>query len=429
MNNLTNWLSTLSQDSNPTFEECKTHLAQHLPLLNEFVLTEQDDIWHAEGNVAIHTDMVLTELYKVLKNEASHITGERRQALVLGTLLHDIAKPLTTRRKVLNEKERVVAPRHEEQGRSYLALRLCELPLSHTCIDSVLGLVGYHHLPKLLVIKNQDKSEYLRLAGNADTELLYWLEVADMRGRICPDLEAQLTYLQEYRMFCEEYGIWGSADIYGLISPAIQVKQCSVSQTYLNNLAVDQILRREITIPEEAIAKTYAHAEHHSNFVIMCGISGSGKSHWIKNNLADFTLISLDEIREEINGSRDDQKSRGQVLHIAKDRLKVCLAKKQNVAWDATNLRKDFRDTLCTLGRNYHALITLVAFQQPITSIRKGNANRQHAIPEDILDKQISNFQWPEFGEAHRMIVVGEKGKVLSYQGSFNFEGNEMQLQ
>jgi predicted kinase len=428
MNKLTSWLMLLEQSSEPNFNECVDLLAEYFPLLKEFANTEQDNIWHAEGDVAIHTNMVLTELYQLLKNDAPHIFGIRRQALVLGALLHDIAKPLTTKRRIFDVSERVIAPRHEEIGRSYIALRLPELAISHDCCALIMGLVGYHQTPKLLAIKNQDKAAYLKLACNADVELLYWLEVADIKGRICDDLPSQLGYLEEYRMFCEDYGLWRASEPWKNCYQNIQVKDNTKAQIYLNNLAFDQLLKRQIYMPEEAIATTFEHANHYANLVITCGVSGSGKSSWIRQHLADFTVISLDEIRDEINGSRDNQKSRGQVLQIAKTRLKACLAKKQNVVWDATNIRRDFREILCTFGRNYHALITVVAFQLPISHIQRNNVVRDNLVPEDILLKQIRQLEWPEFDEGHRLVTLGEKGKLLGLQGSFEISDKQVQF-
>ena len=146
----------------------------------------------------------------------------------------------------------------------------------------------------------------------------------------------------------------------------------------------------------------------------MCGISGSGKSTWIKNNLQGFEIISLDDIREEINGKRGDQKSKGQVLQLAKTRLKAALANKRNVVWDATNLRKDFRKIICDFGLKYGALITIVVFQIQEMTLRANNQNRKDVVDGTILSKQIDSFEWPIVSEGHRMLIIGEKGKTLS---------------
>ncbi|KZN56231.1 hypothetical protein N474_13195 [Pseudoalteromonas luteoviolacea CPMOR-2] len=420
MNALETWLQSLTQDHTPDFWECVDFLADYFPLLLEFERTEQDAIWHAEGNVAIHTDMVLTELYKLLCTEASHIKGTNRQALILSALLHDIAKPVSTQRKTIAGIERVVAPKHEEKGANYLVTRLISLSLDHHVITSVMGMVGYHNQLKLLVIKNKGYSDYLHLAMNANLELLYWLEIADMRGRVCDDLAQQLNLLEEFRLFAEDYNLWGQQDPLLTQLPKIQVKAKSIEQTYLNNVAMSQLAAGQISTIEEAIAKNYSACQSYSNLYVMCGISGSGKSTWIEKHLGNFEVISLDSIRQELNGKRACQKNRGQVLQLAKQLLKQALANKRHVVWDATNIRKDFRRIVCDFGRSYGALITLVVFQLSEKSLRVNNQNRRYSVDNKVISEQINKLQWPCFNEAHRLLFIGEKGKELARRGSFD---------
>jgi predicted kinase len=152
----------------------------------------------------------------------------------------------------------------------------------------------------------------------------------------------------------------------------------------------------------------------------MCGISGSGKSTWIEKNLADFEVISLDDIRKELNGKRECQKNRGQVLQLAKTRLKKALANKRNVVWDATNIRKDFRSSICELGENYGALVTIVAFQLSEASLRVNNQNRQYAVSDDVIASQLNRLEWPWLTESHRLLIIGDNGLELYRKGTFS---------
>lgn len=419
MNRLASWLTGLANDHTPDFAECLSMLGKTFPMLHDLADTEQDPQWHGEGDVAIHTDMVLAELYKLLKQEASSITGEDRQSLILSALLHDIAKPLVTRCKEISEQERVVAPKHEEIGASYLVTKLITLPLDYSVVQTVLGLVGFHHIPKRLVVKNKGYSDYLHLSLNADLALLYWLERADMQGRVCEDLKKQLDLLEQFRLFAEEYQLWSSKRIEQTIIQPIQESFSPYEQQFINGYAVHQLATGEISMAEEAVAKNYAPAQKYSHLYIMCGMSGSGKSTWIEQNLAGFEIISLDEIRKEINGKRGDQSNLGLVLQIAKKRLKKALAAKTNVVWDATNIRKDFRATIYDLGIRYGALITLVVFHLSEKSLIKNDQNRIYTVGDEVLSDQISKLEWPSVTEAHRMLIIGEKRAELSRFGSF----------
>ncbi|QIJ86938.1 AAA family ATPase [Vibrio coralliilyticus OCN008] len=420
MKRLNRWLESLALDHSPDFAECRSYLASHFPLLNEFENTEQDKEWHAEGNVAIHTDMVLQALYVLLSSRATHIQGAERQVLILSALLHDIAKPLTTRRKDIAGVERVVASRHEEIGASYLATRLMELPLAYKSVMKIMGLVGFHQVPKLLVVKNQGYSDYFRLSLNANLELLYWLEQADMKGRTCSDLDKQIDLLEQFRLFAEDYQLWGIEDPMDFHLRKIQLKSCQSEQAFLDGYAIQQLSQGDISTVEQAIAKNYEPCQNYSHLYLMCGMSGSGKSTWIEKNLEGYDVISLDEIRKELNGKRYCQKNRGQVLQLAKTRLKKALANKRNVVWDATNIRKDFRNTICELGENYGALITMVVFQLKESSLRVNNRNRQYAVGDEVISSQLTKLEWPWPTESHRFLVIGENGSELYRKGTFS---------
>ncbi|WP_299011076.1 AAA family ATPase [uncultured Shewanella sp.] len=408
MNKLESWLISLRQGATPNFDECLAYLGDYFPLLRQFEFTEQDLVWHGEGNVAVHTDRVLTVLYQLFALEANGLTGEQKQILILSALLHDIAKPITTKRKPIQGVERVVAPKHEALGVDYLAIKLLELPISHKVIMNVMALVGHHQKPKLLVIKKSDFSDYLSLALEVDLAMLYWLERADFQGRVCEDLQQQLEYLELFKMFAKEYQLWNVNDPRAELIKKVQVKQQADEQLYLNNYVVSELASGKITMPEEAMRTTYENAQDFSHLYLMCGISGSGKSTWIAQNLNNVDVISLDDIREEINGQRGCQKNLDQVLQLAKLRLKQALANKQDVVWDATNLRFDHRKIICDYGRDYGALVTLVVFHLKESTLRAGNLQRIHAIPSEVISRQIEQWQWPSMSEAHRILVVGE---------------------
>lgn len=421
--NRNSWLQSLAEDATPAIDECIEQLGETFPLLNQFKLTEQDPQWHAEGDVHIHTGMVLDELYQLLENEANHIQGEQRQALILGALLHDIAKPLTTRRKEVRGVERVVATRHEAMGRSYIAHRLLNLELSMTVVDLVMGLVGEHHMPKLLVIKQMERGEYWKLARKASMELLYWLEVADMRGRICEDLNQQIDLLEQFKLFSEEYGVWATHQplehLRQEIKPHIKDLRADVQDMIFARTMRD-FEEGDISTVEEGIARTYSLRDGFSEVYVLYGPSGSGKSSWIKQFDDECEVISLDELRKEINGNRADQSNISQILTVARERLKAHLRAKKKIIWDATNLREDFRQRICRIAFDYQAFVTLVVFHKSERQLFADNKSRPYSVPENVLQDQLDHLEWPVPEEAHRYWVVDNSGKVIKQSGGFN---------
>jgi excinuclease UvrABC ATPase subunit len=81
----------------------------------------------------------------------------------------------------------------------------------------------------------------------------------------------------------------------------------------------------KILFPEEELARSYNYRDSFPQVVLTFGISGSGKSTWIEQNLPDHEIISLDDLRQEIISDRKKQTENSRIVAIAKERLKVQL--------------------------------------------------------------------------------------------------------
>lgn len=228
-----------------------------------------------------------------------------------------------------------------------------------------------------------------------------------------------MEYLELFKLFSQEYGLWQSSDPRRDVLQSLPDNGNEDEKVFISGYAAQQLMSGEISTIEEAPAKNYAKAKHYSCLYVMCGVSGSGKSTWIEQNLKGYEIISLDEIRKEINGRRDSQKNRGQVIQLAKTRLKEALAAKKNIVWDATNIRKDFRKIVCDMGENYGALITLVVFQIKQSTLRENDRNRKYTVGDEVISNQINRFEWPSNTEAHRMLIIGDKNLELHRLGDF----------
>ncbi len=427
MIHLNNWLDSLKYQHKPSLDECIDMLSGYFPALNDFKITEQDSQWHAEGDVHIHTQMVLDSIYDLLDNmdtnKSEHIlTSEERQVLILSALLHDIAKPWCTRRKVINGQERVVASGHEDEGRSYLATRIINLELSKKAITLILALVGEHQKPKMLVIKNKDYCDYFALSRIAPLHLFYYLEMADVMGRTCDDHEQQKQYIEMFKLFSQDYNLWNPPASTTFSQSYIEQLNCLPvkQQSYVYSHTLNWLANQQIIQAEEAFAKSYQARQDYAHIVILVGLSGSGKSTWVKQNVPEYEVISLDLLREKINGKRACQKNIGQILQAAKLQLKQGLAANKKLVWDATNLRRDFRSPIIQIAKDYQALSTQVVFQCTEQHVRKQNKQRQHQVPEDVLTQQLTSWQWPNVLEAHRTLVINNKGEAMSKHGDLN---------
>ena len=411
-------LTEVMQGATPSLDEFIDAFGGTFELLYELANTEQDREWHAEGNVHVHTSMVLAETYEQIARYAHNLSAERRLALVMAALLHDIAKPLVTRVVLREGRERIVSPRHPDRGRSYLAYKILQLGLPYELLSTVLALVGHHHDAKFLVIKDKPARDYRELARLVDLELLYYLQQADMRGRLCTDQGKQIEYIELFRLFAEEYGLWQlpQEKVYeewrAFFEEELAEYPQRVRELVLAN-AIRDAEAGEIFTPHEAIARSYQYRDAFAELVVLCGPSGAGKSSWVAKNLPDYHVVSLDELRVQIAGKRSDQSKNGQVTQAAKELLKGHLRRHEKVVWDATNIRRQHRNAILQLGFNYHAFVTLVLFHLPPQQLFNRNRQRIHAVSDHVLQKQLNNIEWPYLSDAHHVRFVHEKGEHI----------------
>ncbi|GGJ40208.1 AAA family ATPase [Deinococcus roseus] len=372
----------------------KAALSPFLDWMAQLDITPQDREWHAEGTVEVHTSMVLQQMYQILDQQ--DFTSQERLVLVLSAVLHDLGKAKATRFR----GGRIVSPGHAVMGRDHIALRLRSAGFSGALIRQVLGLVGHHHDPKHLMVQDAPERAFRRLARIADVQLLYWLEQADLRGRIAPDLQEQMEWLDLFKMQCEEHNIWEQDPYQDWLQPLQDF------EPYIQQSAVLDYEEGHIFSPEEAISRSFRWRNRPSELLILCGLSGSGKSTWVKEHCPDAVVVSMDDLREDLSGDRGDQSVNGQVWQQAREDLKKALRSGQQVVWDATCIRKLSRERLINLGVDYHAWVKLVVFHtSPETALRQ-NTMREHAVPAGVIAAQVEGFQFPEVTEAHEVCFV-----------------------
>ena len=390
-----------------SFDDFMKTLGNGYPMFSHFSQTIQDQDWHQEGDLKTHTNMVLSEVYLIIDKEK--MTESEQNILILAALFHDYGKPIVTQNKEKNGEWRIVAPRHEEIGASLLFHLSSPLNISSSDWFDVIRLVAYHDMPKKLIIKNKDKKDFHLLSRHVSSlKLLYWLELADMRGRYCNDKHEQLELLELFKYQLEEYDLWANKPYCSFKDEIKEYFNLLGSDTH-DRVFFQAIYNYEqgiIHMLEEELSRAYSYKDKQAHLVILCGVSSSGKSTFIQKNLKDYRLISLDLIREEYFGNRCNQKNNNEVRRIASDILKESLRNKEKVVWDATNIRRDFRSKIATMGFNYGAFVELVVLQKNINDLIKDNKTRHHSVLPEIIQEQVKKFQMPYENEAHKTTWV-----------------------
>ncbi len=156
-------------------------IEQILPEMVPLYDCPQDAEWHPEGNVWIHTLMVIDEARK----RNGDLDRARLATIMLGAVCHDLGKPATT----ATIDGRVRSPGHEAAGVPLAAAILNRLNV-HTLDDfdvraQVFGLVAEHLRPSAFHKQKDTVTDgaFRRLAQKVNLELLVRFGRADCHGR------------------------------------------------------------------------------------------------------------------------------------------------------------------------------------------------------------------------------------------------------
>ena len=339
----------------------------------------QDDIFHAEGDVATHTQMVLEELLAL--DSYQQLSKQNQAILVAAALLHDVEKRSTT---VLEDNGRITAKGHAKRG-AFTARSI--LYIDHDCPfvikESISKLVQYHGLPLWFFDKKNPEKAVIQASLEVDTHLLSILAEADVRGRICPDKLEMLHRVEWFRNFCKEQQCFGKPRAFG------------------------STFGRYLYFQKEQVALDYIPYEK-KNFevIILSGLPGTGKDTFIKKQFADVPVVSIDALRRQHKIAPTDKKKNGQMVQLAKEQARIHLRKEQTFIWNATNITKMMRQQLIDLFQAYGAKTKLIYLEVPAKQLFRQNKNRVYPVPTKILDKMIKKLEPPVIWEAPEVEYV-----------------------
>lgn len=154
-------------------------LLRFFPELEAMVGVPQDPQWHPEGDVWVHTCMVVDEAARL------RIESTRADlALMFGALCHDLGKPATT----VVEGGRIRSPRHDSEGMQFVATLLGRMRVPLWLVSAVQVLTQNHLIPAHFHKSAPSSRAYRRLArrlarADVSLELLERLARADHLGR------------------------------------------------------------------------------------------------------------------------------------------------------------------------------------------------------------------------------------------------------
>jgi predicted kinase len=338
----------------------------------------QDSIWHAEGNVQIHTKMVCEELLKL--PEFQTLSEQDKHVMFVSALMHDIEKRSTTVEDFRNGRMCIVAPKHAEAGEGTAREILYkELGCSYHIREKICKVVRWHGKP----LHTNHEKVIIKLASEVSPYLLSMIAKADILGRICDDAEENLERAEFFALFAEELGC--------LHGPR-EFSTDLAEYVYLNS-------------DDEGYLEYEPFDETKFEVLMMSALPGTGKDHWIKQNRSDWNVVSLDDIRVELGVKPTDKSGNGRVIQLAKERAKQFMRKRENFIWNATNITAQMRSQLIELFESYGGKVSLVYLEVPYKTLISQNSSREAELPKAVIEKMIRKWEPPTRKEACSIIL------------------------
>ncbi|MFK7934643.1 MAG: AAA family ATPase [Saprospiraceae bacterium] len=333
----------------------------------------QDPIYHAEGDVATHTRMVVNALQQL--PEYQQLSEQNQEILFAAVLLHDVEKRSTT---VIEENGRITSRNHAKKGSfTTQSILYQEVKTPFSIRQQVVKLVRYHGLPLWFLDKPDSRYAVLQAAEEVDTKLLTILAKADVLGRICDDQEGLLLKVELFAEYCREQQCFGQSFPFGSTAA-----------------------RAEFFYKNENSPAYVPFEKEGFKVYLLAGLPGAGKDYFVKKHYADLPIVSLDKLRREQGISPTDKRGNGRVVQQVKEFARQHLRKQQSFVWNATNITTNMRAQLIDLMRTYGATVQIDYIEVPYRKLLRQNQNREYPIPVVVLEKMINKLEIPQTWEA-----------------------------
>ena len=374
MENNDNILSLIFNRKKFNFDE----ISNNIEYISRMKSVLQSPIHHAEGDVWMHTKMVVE--YLLQDDDYLKLNKDEQEILFCATLFHDIEKYSTT--EIIGNK--IHAPNHSIKGSKTAFKYLISLGVDTRKSFLISQLIRFHGLPLWLNEKYNSEKTTIESSITGNNKLLYILAKADANGRICEDKEDLNYKVEFFKEYCIELNCYNK--------PFEFQSEMSRFEYFYNN-------KHYSYNPFDKYPYFYVY--------ILGGLPGSGKDTYIKYYLNNLPVISLDNIRLKLK-IKASNKNQGLVIQTAKDEARIYLRKKVPFVWNATNMTKLHRNVIIQLATEYGAKIHIIWIDTNIENAIEQNFQREEKqlVPKKVIYKMLDKMEFPDLTECHKLTII-----------------------
>jgi predicted kinase len=247
--------------------------------------------------------------------------------------------------------------------------------------EQVAALVRYHQVPFHFLERPDPQRLVFQVSQTARCDHLAIVAEADARGRVCQDGHEVGRMLEHVALF---------------------VEYCREQRCLDQPRAFPSDHSRFLYFLGEGRDPDYPAPERcRCDVVLMSGLPGAGKDHWIRTNLPDLPVVALDPIREQLGVKPTD--AQGPVLERARAQARARLRRGESFVWNATNLSRRVRQECIELFAGYGARIRIVYVEVPEARLYRQNRQRAAPVPERVLERLLDRWEVPDRTEAHQV--------------------------